>query len=382
MDGPSRLLAPGGVPDKRYSLADATNRIAAENEDEIFQLVNDLDEHVRDSQNFRWQAVSTQKAQDRVRFNYRHFLQTINIINDDMTEEAIDEEMFLGDQEKITRQMKMFIMFVAKYGKGRAQGTRISYRGLVTYRNALVFWCNRMARIYNMSSLLNSISFVVITEAMRYATYAFQLTNTAGMAMCKVGLPELRQLIDFDMISAPNIEVAECHHLAWCIGRICAVRPGSLARSDNKPVNSPRKPFLTWNDIELSRDHDGKFTVTITFRNLKTNSEEPTKAAHKAPLRSELRCIIKSPRNTENLVFSVPHCLLAMAIRRGILYGIETLDQLFTYENKYISVKPEFLNKPVFLAAGPRGLNITQEPMRATALTTYISLQGQKIGYF
>ncbi|KAG5804209.1 hypothetical protein H9Q74_004897 [Fusarium xylarioides] len=48
------------------------------------------------------------------------------------------------------------------------------------------------------------------------------------------------------------------------------------------------KPFLIWNDIKLSRDHDGKFTLTITFRNLKTNSEEPTKAAHKAPLRSQL----------------------------------------------------------------------------------------------
>ncbi|KAF5722886.1 hypothetical protein FMUND_2242 [Fusarium mundagurra] len=381
MDGPSRLPAPGRVPDKRYSLADGINRIDAENEDEIFQLVTGLDEHVRESQHFRWQAMSTQKAQDRVRLNYRHFLQTINIINNDMTEEAIDKEMFLGDQEKITKQMKMFIMFVAKYGKGRAQGTRISYRGLVTYRNALVFWCNRMARIYNTSSLPNSISFVVITEAMRYATHAFQLTNTAGMAMSKVGLPELRQLIDFDMISAPNIEVAECHHLAWCIGRICAVRPGSLARSDNKPADSPQKPFLIWNDIELSRDHDGKFTLTITFRNLKTNSEELTKASHKAPLRSQLRCVIKSPQNTENLVFSVPHRLLAMAIRRGILCGIETVDQLFSSRAKYILIKPEFLDKPVFLAAGPRGLKITQEPMRATALTTYISLRGQKIGY-
>lgn len=141
------------------------------------------------------------------------------------------------------------------------------------------------------------------------------------------------------MISAPNIEVAECHHLAWCIGRICAVRPGSLARSDNKPVDSPQKPFLIWNDIELSRDHGGKFALTITFRNLKTNSEEPTKAVQKGPLRSVLRCVIKSPQNTENMVFSVPHRLLTIAIRRGILDGIETLDELFSSEAKYISVK-------------------------------------------
>ncbi|KAF5711462.1 hypothetical protein FGLOB1_4965 [Fusarium globosum] len=320
MDGPSRLPAPGGVPDKRCSLADITNRIDAENEDEIFQLVTDLDEHVRESQNFRWQAVSTQKFQDRVRSNYRLFLQSIKVINENMDEEAIDKEMFLGEKDKITKKMKMFIMFVAKYGRGRAQGSRISYRSLAAYRNALNFWHNRMARQYSETPLPRNTLFVFTTEAMRYATQAFQLTNTAGMAMSK-------------------------------------------------------------NDIELSRDHDGKFALTITFRNLKTNSEEPTKAAHKAPLRSELRCVIKSPQNTENLVFSVPHRLLAMAIRRGILDGIETLDQLFTSQTKYISIKPEFLDKPVFLAAGPRGLTITQEPMRATALTTYISLRGQKIGY-
>ncbi|KAF4950643.1 hypothetical protein FGADI_8047 [Fusarium gaditjirri] len=209
MDGPSRLPTPRGVTDKRYSLTKATNRINAEIEDEIFQLVTDLDEHVRESQNFRWQAVSTQKAQDRVRFNYRHFLQTINIINDGMTEEDIDKEILLGGQEKITMQ------------------------------------CNTMAKIYNASSLPHNISFVVITEAMRYATQAFQLTNAAGMTMSKVGLPGLRQLVDFNMISVPSIEVAECHHLAWCIGRIFAARPGSLSRSDNKLSNSAKKPFLT-----------------------------------------------------------------------------------------------------------------------------------------
>ncbi|KAK2479087.1 hypothetical protein H9L39_08461 [Fusarium oxysporum f. sp. albedinis] len=81
------------------------------------------------------------------------------------------------------------------------------------------------------------------------------------------------------------------------------------------------------------------------------------------------------------MVFSVPHRLLTMAVRRGILDGIETLDQLFSSEAKYISIKPEFLDKPVFLAASPRGLKVTEEPTRATALTQYVSLRGQKIGY-
>ncbi|KAH7236763.1 uncharacterized protein BKA55DRAFT_679077 [Fusarium redolens] len=229
MDGPSRLTVPGRVPDKRYSLFDIINRIDVNDEDEIFQLVTNLDEHAEDSHNFRWQSVGTQKSQDRVRFNYRHFLQTIKLISEDITEEDIDKEMFLGDKEKITKQLKIFIMFVAKYGCGRAQGSRISYHGLVVYCNALIFWHNRMAKTYNESPLPRSTLFAITTEAMRYATQVFQLPGTAKMDMSKI--------------------------------------------------------------------------------------------------------------------------------------------------------KPEFLDKPVFLAAGPRGLKITQEPMRATALTTYVSLRGQKIGY-
>jgi hypothetical protein len=128
--------------------------------------------------------------------------------------------------------------------------------------------------------------------------------------------------------------------LAWCIGRICAVRPGSLARSDNKPANSPQKPFLIWKDIELSRDEQhGKFSARLHFRNLKTNYEDPEKSRRKTVQASTLTCIIKSPQNTENMVFSVPHRLLTMAVRRGILDGIETLDQLFSSEAKYISVR-------------------------------------------
>ncbi|RSM09045.1 hypothetical protein CDV31_007907 [Fusarium ambrosium] len=73
----------------------------------------------------------------------------------------------------------------------------------------------------------------------------------------------------------------------------------------------------------------------------------------------KLRCIIKSPQNATNLIFSVHHRLLAMTLRRQVLDGIETLDQLFDSTRKYI----------------------TDEPMTAVALTNYITLRSQKIDY-
>ncbi|KAF5027811.1 hypothetical protein F66182_81 [Fusarium sp. NRRL 66182] len=350
------------VPDRRYTLFDQINRISLEDSD-LFQVVAELDEHVDASHNFRWHAIGTQKTQDRVRHNYRHFLRAIKVISDDMSDEDVDRQMFLVDKDVLTKRLKMFIMFVAKFGRGRSQSTCISYRGLVVYRSALVFWCNRMASVYNTTPLPRNVMFNMMTEAMRYATRTFGITTTGNMAMSKVGLAELRQMIDFDMITTPNISVAEIHHLAWCIGRVCALRPGSLAKTANK------------------RDHDGRFTAKLVIRNLKTNYEDPEKTWRQGSLNTTVRCIIKSPQHSTNLIFSIPHRLLIIALRRGVLHGIETLDQLLCTEKKYIAIKEEFLDKPILLAGAPRGLKLTEEPMRAAALTEYISLRGKKVGY-
>lgn len=48
-----------------------------------------------------------------------------------------------------------------------------------------------------------------------------------------VGLEELRQLIDHELISNRCAELSEEHQLAWCIGRVTAVRPGSIGPSQN-----------------------------------------------------------------------------------------------------------------------------------------------------
>lgn len=46
-----------------------------------------------------------------------------------------------------------------------------------------------------------------------------------------IGLPELRMLIDYDILHPGSHEVAEVHRLAWALGRICALRPGSVGWS-------------------------------------------------------------------------------------------------------------------------------------------------------
>ena len=78
---------------------------------------------------------------------------------------------------------------------------------------------------------------------------------------------------------------------------------------------------------------------------------------------------------------SAPHRILTIALRRRVLVGIDTLDDLFDQPERHVLVKPEFKDKPILLKGGKRGRSVQEnEPMRAAALTEYLSLRGKKIG--
>ena len=119
------------------------------------------------------------------------------------------------------------------------------------------------------------------------------------------------------------------HHLAWCIGRVCAVRPGSLGYNPKNKDSISRKKFLTWRDVKIFRGTaDGEFVADFTFRVLKTNSEDPEEGNKDDRPPRPLQCRVLSPKKNENVIFSVPHRLLVIALRRGIIDGISTIDEL------------------------------------------------------
>jgi hypothetical protein len=173
-----------------------------------------------------------------------------------------------------------FVIFVARYAKGRSKNNAdVSYRGLVKYRATMIFWARRSHSTRELPQIPGATLYNQITEAMRKAAQQYRLSLVGDVNRTQVGLAELRQLIDMDMVSTPSIEVAEGHHLAWCIiGRVCSVRPGSIAPS-RLGGKTEKKLFLTWRDIVLTRgDKKGNFRVEITFRSLKTTLEDPDTA--------------------------------------------------------------------------------------------------------
>lgn len=81
------------------------------------------------------------------------------------------------------------------------------------------------------------------------------------------------------------------------------------------------------------------------------------------------------------MIFSVPHRLLAIALRRDILVGINTIDELFNGRFQNILIKDEFKDKPVLVSSISKGTGVDlADPMRATSLTSYLKLRGKQIG--
>lgn len=97
------------------------------------------------------------------------------------------------------------------------------------------------------------------------------------------------------------IELAEMHHLAWCIGQVYAIRLGSLGYNPKNKNSIPHKKFLTWRDVEIFRGtSDGEFVADFTFRILKTNLEDPERANENDRPPRPLQCGVLSPKNNNN----------------------------------------------------------------------------------
>lgn len=124
----------------------------------------------------------------------------------------------------------------------------------------------------------------------------------------------------------------------------------------------------------------GKFEVKMTPRNLKVDRFEHGEAA--GTLTKVVAFYIRSPTMPVNLMPSVPHRLLAMAIRRGDLRDYSTIEELIEGHHHTIRFKEKFQRLPNLLARAARGLSIDEtRAMTGNALTAYLGVHGQRLGY-
>lgn len=176
------------------------------------------------------------------------------------------------------------------------------------------------------------------------------------------------------MMYTSNIAVAEQQHVAWLLGYLCGIRPGSITVSE---YNEESKT-LSWGDIDIRRQltedgvWEGQFVATLNFRYLKQTADTSVDG-------KDLRMTILAPRT--NPMLSLPHRLLVLCLRRGLLQRHSTVEELMLGREEKVLFKTEALSRPVLLATSSRGLTLLDRPAHSHSLTEYLRRRAQWLGY-
>lgn len=118
----------------------------------------------------------------------------------------------------------------------------------------------------------------------------------------------------------------------------------------------------------------------ITIRKLKGNNRRKSDGTPQGG--KQLQFSLASPTQSNNLLLSVPHRLLIIALRRDLLEGISTVKQLLEGDLMYIRVKCEFHQHPILVQSLHAGTELDLEStLPASALTRYLKDCARRNGF-
>lgn len=319
---------------KRLTLSEKLKRMVETEGGIHFKEYIDRFKTMPEYSGFRSLSLSTQSQQDRHLRLYTIFARNVLEVpvgaTDGEAERVIfpilPEDSYTADAGALARLIKSFMMFAFENATARGrEDDHIKYQTLAGYRDSMMYWAQRQYRIRTLNPPPHRRIFEAATEGMRiiYQQYGYS-GHRQRQIRTGIGLEELRQLLDHEMTKTYFIENSEQHQVIWNILRQTAVRPGAIGRV--KGIHSDT--FLTWSDVRFHTvpDNPGKFVCVLSFKNLKTNRDDPDYTMRNGGLRV-LTCYLDSP-SAENIIFSVPHRLLTIAIRRNLLVGISTIEEL------------------------------------------------------
>ncbi|SCN85089.1 unnamed protein product [Fusarium fujikuroi] len=369
----SSAPATGRIGRKKEGFKEFLQRVSSVDLDAPESELSQLNERSKELDNlavgFRHHALSTQLRQDIHLNLYRQWASIVlagKESGSDLSDGDLDRLCFPDPSSgvqpwaRLQSQLRRFLVFAIERCVPRSiDDDAIGYQVLVHYRQSMCFWVLRKYPERAIDPPKRSWLEATMSEMMRY-----------------LQSQEILLMMDLDLRETPCIELTECHHLAWVLGRLAALRPGSLGMPDR--MGNRHLPYLVWGDLQIERTSTiGAFYVKMTIRNLKTNSVDP----QKAHTNKVLTISLNSPKGTTTFELSAPHRILTIALRRGVLVGIENLDDLFTQRQRHILIKDEFKEKPVLLKGANAGRSVQEDqPMSSLALTEYLKLRGTKIG--
>lgn len=333
-----------------------------------------LDIATEESKQFRVGAKSTIWRQDMHLLDFRRVMIVQakrqdalgQLVTEDPASDANDEIFFAPD--RFLDHSRLYLIHCVRNTRPRRlRDQRPGIAAIMARRSSMCFWMHK-----KMEEPVPSWKFMAATDqAIQYAAAKFGISK-ARERKRYFGRFELRELIDFDMARTLNVPLAEVHHLAWCLGCVCGVRPGSMGWATRR-----EDQYLQWKDVEIVRStgaHKGMFTTKITFRHLKRGRDNMSYA-------NGLAMTIMPPMDPSNIPLSATYRMLIMLLRRGLLRDYTTPEELFGGDDVHIRIKDDALDLPILVSGTPRGLGVTDKPLSSQNLSQYLMLRGRRCGY-
>jgi len=195
---------------------------------------------------------------------------------------------------------------------------------------------------------------------------------------------DLAALIEYDTTFTISRAVSEQHQLCWLLGFVCGVRPGSIGTSRHR-----KDQFLQVQDIQIKRSGGPyNFQATITFRWLKGYRDENRKRYVNSK-RSSIYILIPNslvftcggPSTPDEVIYSIPHRLLALLLRRGYLQDHDSVDSLLSGTEVSIATKESAQDKPIVATAMPQGVGLDQDhAATCDAISAYVQRRARDFG--
>lgn len=296
-----------------------------------------------------------------------------------------DEIIFPADAAALVEMAMIYLILVGKHITSKDHGRpRIS--AIIRRRDILFYWLTRGRKAPNPPTTYLWGLRSKETSKIINSKYGFNRTNFQRIYL---GKEELIQIIDYDITNNIYATIAKQHYLAWIVGLVCGIRPGTIAVTQSRAGSGQ---CLRWGDVTIYRDDanrtpTGTFTVQFTFRWLKGNrgDRDPdlgSTARFGADYQGTLGMKVRTPNQVHDIGLSIPHRLLDMAIGRCLLKDHDTLQSLFDGHEKIVKLKEEAKALPVSLEAKAAGRGLYEDiPAGANDFTEYLSLRAMWCEY-
>ncbi|KAK6435719.1 hypothetical protein LTR95_008093 [Oleoguttula sp. CCFEE 5521] len=381
-----RVTIPLPNTGKRQTLSERIDRVLELPDEEQTVIFDQAEQDFKDFEGFRYHAPATQSRQDYHLKIFRSYMAGKCKKNlSSMTEAEIEEMTFpinVADHPAMFKALGTFVIFVwhSTVPRSKLTGSNISYRALAAVRDSMMFWLRYKYKLRGVDLPATATAHNIMTDAIRAVVKRYPDTLSRARAPKPyLGLSELRQLIDYEATNNNSIEYSEQHQAAWCIARLTACRPGSICWSGK----NARNPALTWDNFKFSvvDETPGKFQVEIRFTNIHIKKPEDVMATSE-DIGDDALFVALVPPSASNLIFSVAHRLLVIALRRGLIQKISTLDDLMATNKRNIMIKTQHLDEPVFYKGKYKGTGVAPpDPMTTYALDEYLKRRCWALGY-